>query len=49
MYSANTIFFTVGALFFLLRISPWLTLCGLCAHALASILVQYSAAGFTTA
>ncbi len=41
MYSANTIFFTVGALFFLLRISPWLTLVALAPMPLASILVQY--------
>jgi ATP-binding cassette subfamily B protein len=41
MYSANTIFFTVGALFFLLRISPWLTLVAFAPMPLASILVQY--------
>jgi ATP-binding cassette subfamily B protein len=41
MYSANTVFFTVGALFFLLRISPWLTLVALAPMPLASILVQY--------
>ena len=41
MYSANTIFFTVGALFFLLRISPWLTLVAWAPMPLASILVQY--------
>jgi len=41
MYSANTIFFTVGALFFLLRISPWLTLVAVAPMPLASILVQY--------
>lgn len=41
MYSANTIFFTVGALFFLLRISPYLTLVALAPMPLASILVQY--------
>ena len=41
MYSANTIFFTVGALYFLLRISPWLTLVALAPMPLASILVQY--------
>jgi ATP-binding cassette subfamily B protein len=41
MYSANTIFFTVGALYFLLRISPYLTLVALAPMPLASILVQY--------
>jgi ATP-binding cassette subfamily B protein len=41
MYSANTILFTVGALFFLLRISPWLTLVALAPMPVASILVQY--------
>jgi len=41
MYSANTAFFTVGSLFFLLRISPWLTLVAWAPMPLASILVQY--------
>ena len=41
MYSANTIFFTVGALFFLLHISPWLTLVAWAPMPVASILVQY--------
>ena len=41
MYSANTIFFTVGALFFLLRISPLLTLVAWAPMPLASILIQY--------
>ena len=41
MYSANTLFFTVGALFFLLHISPYLTLVALAPAPLASILVQY--------
>jgi ATP-binding cassette subfamily B protein len=41
MYSANTVFFTVGALFFLLRISPWLTLVAFAPMPLASVLVQY--------
>jgi ATP-binding cassette subfamily B multidrug efflux pump len=40
MYSANTILFTVGALFFMLRISPFLTLVALVPLPLASILVQ---------
>jgi ATP-binding cassette subfamily B protein len=41
MYSANTVFFTVGALYYVLRISPWLTLVALAPMPLASILVQY--------
>ena len=41
MYSANTVFFTVGALFFVLRISPYLTLVALAPMPIASILVQY--------
>jgi ATP-binding cassette, subfamily B, multidrug efflux pump len=41
MYSANTIFLTVFALFFMLRISPYLTLVALAPMPLASILVQY--------
>jgi ATP-binding cassette, subfamily B, multidrug efflux pump len=41
MYSANTVFFTVGALFFLFRISPYLTLVAWAPMPLASILVQY--------
>jgi ATP-binding cassette subfamily B protein len=41
MYSANTVFFTVGAVFFVLRISPWLTLVALAPMPIASILVQY--------
>jgi ATP-binding cassette subfamily B protein len=41
MYSSNTLFFTVGALFFLLHISPYLTLVALAPAPLASILVQY--------
>ena len=40
MYSANTILFSVGALFFLLRISPFLTLVALVPLPIASILVQ---------
>jgi len=40
MYSANTILFSVGAVFFLLRISPFLTLVALVPLPLASILVQ---------
>jgi ATP-binding cassette subfamily B protein len=41
MYSINTIFFTVFALYFLLHLSPWLTLVALAPMPLASILVQY--------
>jgi ATP-binding cassette subfamily B protein len=41
MYSANTLFFTVFALFFLLNISPWLTLVAWAPMPFASILVQY--------
>jgi ATP-binding cassette, subfamily B, multidrug efflux pump len=41
MYSANTVFFTVGALYFVLRISPFLTLVALAPMPIASILVQY--------
>jgi ATP-binding cassette, subfamily B, multidrug efflux pump len=40
MYSANTLLFTIGALFFLLRISPLLTLCALAPLPVASVLVQ---------
>jgi ATP-binding cassette subfamily B protein len=40
MYSANTLLFSVGAVFFLLRISPFLTLVALAPLPLASILVQ---------
>jgi ATP-binding cassette subfamily B multidrug efflux pump len=40
MYSANTVLFSVGAIFFLLRISPFLTLVALVPLPLASILVQ---------
>src|ERR1700751_1542451 len=40
MYSANTVLFSIGALYFLLRISPWLTLVALVPLPLASVLVQ---------
>src|SRR5580704_6160689 len=40
MYSANTVLFSLGALYFLLRISPTLTLLALIPLPLASILVQ---------
>ena len=41
MYSANTILFTLGALIFMVRISPWLTLLAFVPLPAASILVQY--------
>jgi ATP-binding cassette subfamily B multidrug efflux pump len=41
MYSANTILFSIGALYFLLRISPRLTLVALVPLPLVSILVQF--------
>ncbi|HEX4758377.1 MAG TPA: ABC transporter ATP-binding protein [Terracidiphilus sp.] len=41
MYSANTIFLSVFALVFMLRISPYLTLVALAPMPMASILVQY--------
>ena len=40
MYSANTILFSIGALYFLLRISPMLTLVALVPLPVASIMVQ---------
>jgi ATP-binding cassette, subfamily B, multidrug efflux pump len=40
MYSANTVLFSIGAVIFLLRISPFLTLVALVPLPLASILVQ---------
>ncbi len=42
MYSLNTLLFTVGALIFMVRISPWLTLLAFVPLPAASILVQYS-------
>ncbi len=41
MYSANTIFLSVFALFFMLRISPYLTMVALAPMPLASIVIQY--------
>ena len=41
MYSANTLLFTIGALVFMVRISPWLTLLAFVPLPAASILVQY--------
>src|SRR6201996_7393667 len=40
MYSANTVLFSIGALFFLLKISPFLTLVALAPLPVASVLVQ---------
>ncbi len=40
MYSANTLLFSIGALFFLLKISPFLTVVALLPLPLASVLVQ---------
>src|SRR5246127_1275300 len=40
MYSVNTVLFTIGALFFLMRISPLLTVVALAPLPIASILVQ---------
>jgi ATP-binding cassette subfamily B multidrug efflux pump len=41
MYSANTIVFTVAALFFMWHISPKLTICAFAPLPLASIIIQY--------
>src|ERR1700729_2953821 len=41
MYTANTVLFFAGALYFLLRISPLLTLTALAPMPLASILIQF--------
>ncbi len=41
MYSANTIVFTIGALFFLLHYSPYLTLVAFAPAPVASIVTQY--------
>jgi len=41
MYSANTIVFTVAALFFMWHISPKLTICAFLPLPLASIIIQY--------
>ncbi len=41
MYTANTVLFFAGALYFLLRISPLLTLMALAPMPLASILIQF--------
>ncbi len=41
MYSANTIFLSVFAMFFMIQISPYLTLVALAPMPLASILIQY--------
>jgi ATP-binding cassette subfamily B protein len=41
MYSANTVVFTIGALFFLLHYSPYLTLVAFAPAPVASIVTQY--------
>ncbi|HEX4064590.1 MAG TPA: ABC transporter ATP-binding protein [Acidobacteriaceae bacterium] len=41
MYTANTVLFSAGALYFLLRISPFLTLAALAPMPLASIFIQF--------
>jgi ATP-binding cassette subfamily B protein len=41
MYTANTVVFSAGALYYLLHISPFLTLTALAPMPLASILIQY--------
>ncbi|HEY1809130.1 MAG TPA: ABC transporter ATP-binding protein [Acidobacteriaceae bacterium] len=41
MYTANTVLFSAGALFFLLRISPFLTLAALAPMPLASVFIQF--------
>jgi ATP-binding cassette subfamily B protein len=41
MYTANTVLFFAGALYFLLRISPFLTLMALAPMPLASIFIQF--------
>jgi len=41
MYSLNTLLFTIGAIIFMVRISPWLTLLAFVPLPAASILVQY--------
>lgn len=41
MYTANTVLFSAGALFFLVRISPFLTLTALAPMPLASIFIQF--------
>jgi ATP-binding cassette, subfamily B, multidrug efflux pump len=41
MYSANTLMFSLLALYYLLHVSPWLTLVALAPAPLASVVVQY--------
>jgi len=48
MYSANTVVFTAVALPFMIRISPWLTLCAFVPLPFASVLVQYFGARIHT-
>jgi ATP-binding cassette, subfamily B, multidrug efflux pump len=48
MYSANTVVFTAVALPFMIRISPWLTLCAFVPLPFASVVVQYFGARIHT-
>ncbi|HEY4358666.1 MAG TPA: ABC transporter ATP-binding protein [Acidobacteriaceae bacterium] len=48
MYSANTIVFTAAALPFMIRTSPWLTLCAFVPLPFGSVLVQYFGAKIHT-
>lgn len=41
MYSANTVVFTLAALYFMVHISPWLTLYAFAPFPIVSIVVQY--------
>src|SRR5579859_4845723 len=41
MYSANTLVFTLAALYFMVHISPWLTLYAFAPFPIVSIVVQY--------
>ncbi|HEX6907248.1 MAG TPA: ABC transporter transmembrane domain-containing protein, partial [Terriglobales bacterium] len=41
MYSANTVVLTLAALYFMVHISPWLTLCAFTPFPIVSIVVQY--------
>lgn len=41
LYSANTVVFSIGALFCMLHISPWLTLCAFLPMPVASVVIQY--------
>src|SRR5574337_1496633 len=41
MYSANTLVFTLAALYFMIHISPWMTLYAFAPFPIVSIVVQY--------